>query len=169
MWTTCEQLWKEKWIHVNKARYYRAVFYVDKWMKLFNYSHKMVRDTGLWGFWSHHHLLLLPGHSSLFSRFGVSSLGGSVHWLWMKALREWGIRNEELGMVVRRIKSRSAAEYKWDNVWKWVGSGFPVWEFQTSSAWPRMTKISRLRSKWRYGGVLSLLVSSCSRSLIPNP
>ena len=112
MWTTCEQLWKEKWIHVNKARYYRAVFYVDKWMKLFNYSHKMVRDTGLWGFWSHHHLLLLPGHSSLFSRFRVSSLGGSVHWLWMKALREWGIRNEELGMVVRRIKIRSAAEYK---------------------------------------------------------
>ena len=40
-------------------------------MKLFNNSHKMVRDTGLWGFWSHHHLLLLPGHSSLFSGFRV--------------------------------------------------------------------------------------------------
>ena len=92
MWTTCEQMWKEKWIHVNKARYYRAVFYVDKWMKLFNYSHKMVRDTGLWGFWSHHHLLLLPGHSSLFSRFRVRGVVAASPQIIYGAMPEGGIQ-----------------------------------------------------------------------------
>ena len=28
-------------------------------------------------------------------------------------------------------------------------SGFPFWTFQTLPTWPRITKISRLRSKWR--------------------
>ena len=136
-------------------------------MKLFNYSHKMVRDTGLWGFWSHHHLLLLPGHSSLFSRFRVSSLGGSVHWLWMKALCELGIRNEELGIVVRRIKIRSAAEFwqrfarrivissvaeglYWRTFIAWceaaLGHRFP----SAHTRWfPQCSKDRGLRSGWR--------------------
>lgn len=69
-------------------------------MKLFNYSHKMVRDTGLWGFWSHHHLLLLPGHSFLFSGFRVQGSGGgssgfAANHIWGDA-RRWYSSHQSL-------------------------------------------------------------------------
>ena len=115
MWTTCEQLWKEKWIHVNKARYYRAVFYVDKWMKLFNYSHKMVRDMSLWGFWSHHHLLLLPGHSSLFSRFRVQgsgcSSGFAANHIWGDA-RRWYSSHQPLVTSHQSVEAPNAIKLR---------------------------------------------------------